>query len=192
MRHVNNKLSAVTAVACFAYCLSTARAVDVWITSGDKSQLLRQNADVVFQSGTGSGGTVVQVVPTTTYQTMSGFGAAMTDSSAWLMQNRMSAGQRDNLMRQLFSPETGIGLNYLRVPMGASDFTASGFYTYNDSPPGGTDAQQQHFSIAHDQTFIVPRLQHAKQLNPALKLMASPWSAPAWMKTNHSLLGGSL
>jgi glucosylceramidase len=170
----------------------TARAVDVWITTGDKSQLLRQNPDVVFQPGAGSGGTVIQVVPTTTYQTMSGFGAAMTDSSAWLLQNKMSPVQRDKLMRQLFSPETGVGLNYLRVPMGASDFTASGFYTYNDSPPGGTDNGQQHFSVAHDDAYIVSRLQQARDINPALKIMASPWSAPAWMKTNNSLLGGSL
>jgi glucosylceramidase len=192
MRYVNRKVVAIIAVASFAFCMSRARAVDVWVTTGDKSQLLRQNTDVVFQPGPGSGGTVIQVVPTTTYQTMSGFGAAMTDSSAWLMQNSMSTGQRDKLMRQLFSPESGIGLNYLRVPMGASDFTASGFYTYNDSPPGGTDNQQQRFSVAHDDAYIVPRLQQARQLNPALKLMASPWSAPAWMKTNGSLLGGSL
>jgi glucosylceramidase len=192
MRLVNLRVLAVIVAACLGSSPSTSHAVDVWITSGDKSQLLRQNPDVVFQPGTGSGGTVIQVVPTTTYQTMSGFGAAMTDSSAWLLQNKMSAGQRDKLMRQLFSPERGIGLNYLRVPMGASDFTASGFYTYNDSPPSGTDNPQQHFSVAHDDAYIVLRLQQARQLNPALKLMASPWSAPAWMKTNGSLLGGSL
>jgi glucosylceramidase len=191
MRLVNPKALAISAT-WLACCLSAASAVDVWVTTGDKSQLLRQNADVVFQSGAGSGGTVIQVVPTTTYQTMSGFGAAMTDSSAWLLRNKMSATQRDKLMRQLFSPELGIGLNYLRVPMGASDFTASGFYTYNDSPPDGTDNPQQRFSVAHDDAYIVPRLQQARQLNPALKLMASPWSAPAWMKTNGSLLGGSL
>lgn len=167
-------------------------AVDVWVTTGDKSQLLKQQSDLVFQPGPGAGGTAISVNPATTFQTVAGFGAAMTDSSAWLLQNELTAAQRDKLMRQLFSPEAGIGLNYLRVPMGASDFTASGFYTYNDNPPGGTDAPQQHFSIAHDQAYIVPRLQQAKELNPALKLMASPWSAPAWMKTNNSLLGGSL
>jgi glucosylceramidase len=164
----------------------------VWVTTGDKSQLLKQQSDLVFQPGQGAGGTAISVNSAITFQSVSGFGAAMTDSSAWLLQNKMTAAQRDKLMRQLFSRDGGIGLNYLRVPMGASDFTASGFYTYNDNPPGGTDAEQQHFSIAHDQAYIIPRLQQAKELNPALKLMASPWSAPAWMKTNHSLLGGSL
>jgi O-glycosyl hydrolase len=162
------------------------------MTTGDKGQLLKQQADLLFESGAGAGGTLVNVIPTTTFQTISGFGAAMTDSSAWLLQNELTTPQRDKLMRQLFSPGAGIGINYLRVPMGASDFTASGFYTYNDNPPGGTDEFQQHFSVAHDQAYIIPRLQQARTLNPELKLMGSPWSAPAWMKTNNSLLGGSL
>jgi glucosylceramidase len=165
------------------------KAVNVWVTSGDKTQLLKQQTDVLFQPGTGSGGTAISVVPTTTYQAIDGFGAAMTDSSAWLLQNKMSAAQRDKLMRQIFSPTSGIGLNYLRVPFGASDFTASGFYSYNDNPLGGTDAPQDHFSIAHDQAYIIPRLQQALALNPQLKLMGSPWSAPGWMKTSGSMYG---
>ena len=115
----------------------------------------------------------------------------MTDSSAWLMQNKLTATQRDKLMRQMFSPQAGIGINYLRVPIGASDFTAGSFYTYDDNPVGGTDEFQQQFSISHDQAYIVPRLQQARQLNPNLNLIASPWSAPAWMKTSASLQGGS-
>ena len=170
----------------------SARAVDVWLTTGDKSQLLKQNSDVVFQPGTGTGETLIAVSPTTTFQTMAGFGAALTDSSAWLMQNRMSGTQRDKLLQQLFSPESGIGINYLRLPLGASDFTASGFYSYNDNPPGGSDPSQSNFSIAHDEAYIIPQLQRAKDLNPELQLMATPWSAPAWMKTNNSMMGGSL
>ncbi|MBX3435525.1 MAG: VCBS repeat-containing protein [Pirellulales bacterium] len=170
---------------------SPARGVDVWLTTGDKSRLLQQQVDVVFQSGTGAGGVPVSVVPETTYQTIAGFGAALTDSSAWLLQHKMSVAQRDKLMRQLFSPAEGIGLNYLRLPLGASDFTASGFYSYNDNPPGGSDALQSHFSIAHDEAYVVPRLQQALALNPALKVMGSPWSAPGWMKTNGSLVGAA-
>jgi glucosylceramidase len=169
-----------------------ATAVNVWVTAGDKSKLLSQQPDILFQPGNGSGGTPISVVPTTTFQTISGFGAAMTDSSAWLLQNNLTAAQRDKLMRQLFSPQTGIGINYLRVPVGASDFTASTFYTYDDNPLGGTDEFQQQFSINHDQTYVIPRLQQARQLNPGLSMLASPWSAPAWMKTNNSLQGGSL
>lgn len=180
----------VTVLSCIGAL--PVRAVNVWITTGDKTQLLKQQNDVLFQSGTGSGGTYIGVVPATTYQSIDGFGAAMTDSSAWLLQNKMSAAQRDKVMRQIFSPSSGIGLNYLRVPMGASDFTASGFYTYNDNPPGDADELQQEFSIAHDQAYVIPRLQQALALNPQLKLMGSPWSAPAWMKTSNSLTGGTL
>ncbi len=179
-------------LAIYSALATHASAVDVWVTTGDKSQLLKQQADVLFQPGPGSGGTPISVVPTTTFQSMAGFGAAMTDSSAWLLENKLTAPQRDKLMRQLFSPQAGIGLNYLRVPIGASDFTASGFYTFNDNPPGGTDEFQQNFSISHDEAYIIPRLQQARALNPDLKLMASPWTAPAWMKTNNSLTGGSL
>ena len=82
----------------------------------------------------------------------------MTDSSAWLIDQRMNAAQRESLMQSLFSTKDGIGLNYLRVPMGASDFTASGFYTYNDLPSGQTDGTQSQFSVNHDLQYIVPRL----------------------------------
>lgn len=186
------RISLVSAVLLAIALSNHALGVNVWVTTGDKSQLLRQQTDVVFEPGTGSGGTLITVSPTTTFQTISGFGAALTDSSAWLMENRMSAAQRDKLLRQLFSPEAGIGVNYLRLPMGASDFTASGFYSYNDNPPGGSDPTQANFSVAHDEQYIIPQLLQARDLNPDLKIMASPWSAPAWMKTNNSMTGGSL
>jgi glucosylceramidase len=183
------KLKFSLALAVSLGILQPVEAVNVWVTTGDKSQLLRQQTDVLFQSGVGSGGTPISVVPTTTFQTISGFGAALTDSSAWLIKNELTAAQRDKLMRQLFSPKTGIGLNYVRVPLGASDFTASGYYSYNSNPAGGTDEFQQQFSIAHDEAYIIPQLQQAKALNPDLKLMGSPWSAPGWMKTNGSMTG---
>ena len=183
---------AASAVLLAILLIGRAYGVDIWVTTGDKSQLLKQNTDIVTKPGVGTGGTLITVSPTTTFQTISGFGAALTDSSAWLMHNRMSAAQRDKLLRQLFSPESGIGINYLRLPMGASDFTASGFYSYNDNPPGGSDPMQLNFSVAHDETYIIPQLQQARQLNPDLKVMASPWSAPAWMKSNQSMTGGSL
>ena len=59
-------------------------------------------------------------------------------------------------------------------------------------PPGQTDYPQQHFSIAHDEAQILPLLREAERLNPRLTIMATPWSPPAWMKTNGSLIGGRL
>ena len=171
---------------------SRSAAVNVWITSGDRTSLLSQKTDALFGAGDGQGGIRVDINPAQTYQTIDGFGAAMTDSSAWVMNNLLNGTQRQQLMQNLFSPQSGIGISYLRVPMGASDFTASGQYSYDDMPAGQTDPNLTHFSISHDQAYIIPQLLTARTLNPQLHLMASPWSAPGWMKTSGSMIGGSL
>ena len=96
-------------------------------------------------------------------------------------------------MRQLFDPAAGIGVSFLRQPIGSSDFTAAAaHYTYDDVPAGQTDFGLARFSIAHDEAQILPLLRRARQLNPRLTIMATPWSPPAWMKTTDSLVGGRL
>jgi glucosylceramidase len=169
-----------------------ASAVDVWVTTADRSRLLAQDLDAVSQVGAGSGGVVVSINPAQTFQTMEGFGAAMTNSAAWTLQNRLTPSSRSRLMGALFGSDDGVGFNYLRVAAGASDFTAAGFYTYNDRGPGQTDVPQANFSINPDRATILPALQQAKAVNPGLKLMATPWSPPGWMKTSNSVIGGSL
>lgn len=133
----------------------------------------------------------VAVDEQTAYQEMDGFGASFTDSSAYLIRRVLEPEQRAPLMKALFDAEEGIGLSVLRNPMGASDY-ARGFYSYNDLPPGETDPELTRFSIAHDEADIVPLLQEAVRLNPDVKLMASPWSPPGWMKTSGSMIGGEL
>src|SRR6478609_6594218 len=133
----------------------------------------------------------IVVDPTLTYQTMQGFGGAITDSSATVLY-RLSPAARAATMRSLFDPVTGDGLSYLRQPIGASDFVATAPYTYDDLPAGATDYPQRHFSIAHDEPQILPLLRLAKRLNPQLRIVATPWSPPAWMKTGDSLIGGRL
>ena len=108
------------------------------------------------------------------------------------MLYRLSPAARDATMRSLFDPVHGDGLDYLRQPIGASDFVATAAYTYDDLPAGQTDYAQQHFSIAHDQAQILPLLRQSETLNPRLQIVASPWSPPAWMKTGGSLIGGRL
>jgi glucosylceramidase len=122
---------------------------------------------------------------------MVGFGASLTDSSAWLIYNKMSSSQRNQLMTNLFDLNNGIGLDFLRQPIGGSDL-ALNEYTYDDVPSGQSDPNLNNFSISHDTAYIVPLLQQALQLNPNLKIMATPWTAPAWMKSNDSLEQGSL
>jgi glucosylceramidase len=127
---------------------------------------------------------VLHVDDTVRYQRITGFGAAMTDSSAWLIHEQLPASLRDFVMNQLFG-SAGIHLNLVRVPMGASDFSAGGVpYSYDDMPPGQSDPQLQNFSIAHDTAYITPLLREVLGLNPHVTVLATPWSPPPWMKAN--------
>ncbi|MDA0160457.1 discoidin domain-containing protein [Solirubrobacter ginsenosidimutans] len=145
-----------------------------------------------WASGAGPTGSTVVVDPTRRYQTMTGFGASMTDTSAWVLTNKLSDAARRQTMTELFSADHGIGLSMLRQPMGASDFAVNGSYSYDDMPAGQTDPNLAAFSIDHDKAYIIPRLRQALAINPKLTMMANPWSAPGWMKTSDSMITGSL
>jgi glucosylceramidase len=163
----------------------------VWLTTADDSEQLRQQQPVAFHSG-GSDLTTITVDPNRTYQRIDGFGGALTDSSAAVL-SRLPGAARDSAMRKLFDPRQGIGISFLRQPVGSSDFTAAAaHYTYDDMPAGQTDFGLKHFSIAHDQQQILPLLRQAERLNPQLTVLATPWSPPAWMKDSGSLVGGHL
>ena len=125
------------------------------------------------------------------FQTIDGFGASITDSSAWLLHNKLSDSQFQKVMEMLFDREKGIGLTLLRQPMGSSDFALED-YTYDDMPPGASDPGLQHFSIEKDQRYIIPVLRVAVKINPWIKILATPWSPPAWTKSNDSLVQGAL
>ena len=125
------------------------------------------------------------------FQEIDGFGASLTDSAAWLMYTKLDPTQREAAMRDLFDPVHGIGLGVVRQPMGSSDI-ALNHYSYDDLPAGQSDPDLKHFSIQHDEAYILPLLREARKLNPQLKVIASPWSAPGWMKTSGSLVGGSV
>ncbi|HWJ86340.1 MAG TPA: discoidin domain-containing protein [Cellulomonas sp.] len=163
----------------------------VWVTTVDRGELLHQRAPVAFEKGTSDLTTIV-VDPTQRFQTMDGFGASITDSSASLLA-ALPRATRDATMKQLFDPRTGIGVSFLRQPIGSSDFTAEAeHYTFDDVAPGQTDFALKRFSIAHDEKQVLPLLRQAKKLNPKLIVLATPWSPPAWMKTGDSLVGGRL
>lgn len=155
------------------------------VTTNDQSQLLEPQASI--HPG-GDGGERIQIYPSQAGQAIAGFGASLTDSSAYLIHQVLDETARSALMIRLFSREGGIGLSFLRQPMGASDFAREA-YTYDDMPAGKTDYELHHFSIAHDEADILPLLRQAKALNPELTVMATPWSPPAWMKTGRSLTG---
>ena len=161
-----------------------------WITTGDQTHLLSQQADVLIRSDAVASPIVIDVDEGTSYQEMVGFGAAMTDASAYLIQRKLGA-QHDAILRELFGRNPGIGLSFMRVPMGASDFSTH-HYSYDDVPAGQTDPTLAHFSIDEDRADKLPALKAALAINPQLKLVGSPWSAPGWMKTTGSLITGTL
>ncbi len=174
--------------------------VNIWLTttndSGGRNVVrgLQQQSPIAFGAGTGSGGATVTVDENTRYQQFTGAGASMTDTAGYLLgsSGALTSTTRDAVMTKLFDPDNGIGLDFLRNPMGASDLARYN-YSYDDMPAGQTDPNLNDFSISHDLVDILPLTKQAEQLNPDLKLMMTPWSAPAWMKsddnfTSHSYL----
>ena len=169
---------------------SFAQTVSVWLTTDNQKTKLKQQSSISFSSGSGSVPTVF-VDEAQAYQSIEGFGASFTDSAAYLLKEKVPPSQLNTVMTSLFDHTNGIGVSFVRNPMGASDLARSD-YSYDDLPAGQTDPNLINFSIAHDLVDIVPLVKQAKQINPQLKIMASPWSPPGWMKTSGSMIGGFL
>lgn len=160
---------------------------EVVLTTHDLAQRLSRQPDIEFGAATAKGVPVIDVDAAVRYQRVTGFGAAMTDTSAWLIETQTPAAARRSLMDELFGAD-GIDLGFVRVPMGASDFTHDGRpYSYDDIPPGTSDPSLSHFSIAHDRAYILPALRQVLAEDRHAELLASPWSPPGWMKANDSL-----
>jgi glucosylceramidase len=162
-----------------------------YLTRGDRDVLFnRQNVKLLF-SATGSATTTIEVDTTQTFQSIDGFGYTLTGGSASLL-NSLPAATLDPLLKELFLwDSTNIGVSYLRISIGASDLSASTF-TYDDLPVGQTDLSLTNFSIDKEKQDLIPILKKIVALNPAIKILGSPWSAPVWMKTTGSFVGGSL
>ena len=201
MRAVRCGLSALLGASLLAACgqiggpaaPTPARAeggVAVWASSADQSRKLAALPRLeLVPAGAAQAGEVV-IDPAAQAQEIVGFGAAMTDASAHLFQTVLSPSERDELFAELFGSE-GLGLSFVRIPIGASDFS-SAHYSLDDVAPGQTDPALTHFSMARVAAEQMPALRAARAVNPDLTLMASPWSAPGWMKTSGSLIKGRL
>jgi glucosylceramidase len=156
--------------------------IQVIQTSHDLGQELAPVGELRFGSKQPSGVPVIHISDAVRYQRIVGVGAAMTDSSAWLLYTQLPRYRFKKTMDALFGPG-GIHLGFIRVPMGASDFSAEGHpYTYDDHPPGGSDPSLGRFSIGHDRSYVLPALREALKLNPAAQIIATPWTPPDWMK----------
>ncbi|HJV43699.1 glycoside hydrolase family 30 protein [Caulobacter sp.] len=185
-----------TAFAALAVAVPAAAAprLQAWVTTGDKSQLLAAQAPASAISAQAVAGLpVIAVDAKERHQSIVGFGAAITDASAWLIQNRLTPKQRDDVLRELYGRANGgLGFSFTRITIGASDFSLD-HYSLDDLPPGTTaDPKLEHFSLKRPQEYVFPTVRAALKINPDLKVMASPWSAPAWMKTTGSLVKGQL
>ncbi len=158
----------------------------VWLTKADQTVLLLQQPSIAFNAPANSHSTIT-VDSTTTYQTIDGFGYTLTGGSAQAI-NSLDATAKANLLQELFgSASNSVGISYLRISIGASDLNAEVF-SYDDV---AGDVNLEHFSLEKDKELIA-LLKEIVAINPSIKILATPWSPPAWMKDNNKSIGGSL
>lgn len=168
-----------------------ADSVEVYETTGTKSKLQARQDDLPWRPYEFSGNTEVNIYPDVQKNVLHGTGVAVTHSSAYLLST-LSEEKRTDALESLFHSDEG-ALNVVRIPIGTSDYTNSDeFYTLDDVPEGQKDYALEHFSLDKDDEYLLPALLNIKTINPNIIFVAAPWSAPAWMKTNESLIGGNL
>ncbi|MFT3949870.1 MAG: glycoside hydrolase family 30 beta sandwich domain-containing protein [Agriterribacter sp.] len=165
--------------------------VDFWLTKSDETVKLQKQTGILAFGTPVNQYPVIEVNENTAYQTIDGFGYTLTGGSTDVI-NSLSAAKKQELLQELFgSGENAIAVSYLRLSIGASDLNAAPF-SYNDLAEGQTDINLEHFSLAKDTVNLVPLLKEILAINPAIKIIATPWSSPVWMKDKNSFVGGSL
>jgi len=170
-----------------SFSLTNAQIVNSWITISDESQKLNPQADISFVADDNSGGNIIDIDTDITYQTMDGFGFALTQGSAESLMN-LDTPVRLNLLDELFGLSNN-AQSMVRISIGASDLSNS-VYTYNDT---AGDVSMTNFSLSGpDETYLIPVLKEILAINPEVKILATPWTAPIWMKTNNTWIGGRL
>ena len=168
---------------------SGAYTANLYVTTFDQQQLFQET--FVNDDTSRTADHTIALDPETTYQEIDGFGYTLTGGSA-LHLSKMSAGARTAILQELFGRGEGsIGVSYLRLSLGASDLDEYP-WSYDDLPDGETDLPLANFSLAYDTLYLIPVLKEILQIAPEIKLMASPWSPPTWMKDNKDTRGGSL
>jgi glucosylceramidase len=166
-------------------------AVTFWLTNPETNVLFQnQQGSLAFGNLINQDPTIT-VDTTQTFQTIDGFGNCLTGGSATLL-HKMDAASRSAVLNELFSTDgNNIGISYLRISIGASDLSDRVF-SYDDLPAGETDPAMAQFTLDAERVDLIPVLKEILAINPAVKILGSPWSAPTWMKTNGNSKGGSL
>jgi glucosylceramidase len=172
-------------------CAQNGKSAAVWLSTEDRTSLLAlQPVPLPFKKSNQQA-SAIDVNDQQKYQSMDGFGFALTGGSAQLLM-RMDAQRSKVLLQELFGAgNRDISVSYLRISIGSSDMNDHAF-TYDDLKPGETDVKLEKFDFGPDKTSVIPVLKEILAINPKIKILGSPWSAPAWMKTNGDLKGGSL
>jgi glucosylceramidase len=165
--------------------------VDFWLTKSDETVKLQKQSDILAFGTQQNQYPTIEIDENQSFQTIDGFGYTLTGGSAEVI-NSMNTSTKQELLKELFdSKDNSISVSYLRISIGASDLNAAPF-TYDDMPPGQTDVTLANFSLVSDMTNLVPLLKEILAINPNIKILATPWSPPVWMKDNNSFVGGSL
>lgn len=159
------------------------------LTTIDKANLLHEMPKII-SSENAKYDNIIQIDKTNKYQSYIGVGAAITDASAIIIQNHLSAENQSKILNELFG-ENELNLSFTRLTIGASDFSAN-HYSLNEMPKGQNDVELKNFNLNAMPKELLPIVKKAKQINPNLSIMASPWSAPNWMKTTDNMIGGTL
>ena len=165
--------------------------VDFWLTKGNQTVSLQKQTSILAFGTTYNNYASIEVDDSKIFQTVDGFGYTLTGGSAQVI-NQLNPQKRQELLQELFGAnDNSIAISYLRISIGASDMNAAPF-TYDDLPSGQTDVNLDNFSLAPDKTDLIPMLKEIIAINPKIKIMATPWSPPVWMKDNANFVGGSL
>ncbi|MEN9685451.1 MAG: hypothetical protein RLZZ28_1237, partial [Bacteroidota bacterium] len=165
--------------------------IAVWLTDPGSNSYFAKQAPLSFQQNETGKLTVINTDDSKKFQTIDGFGFALTGGSAMHLM-KMQQDARTALLKKLFATNAdNIGTSYLRISMGASDLDEAPF-SYDDLPAEETDPELKKFNLGKDKKYLLPVLKEILQINPAIKIMASPWSPPVWMKTNGDTRGGNL
>jgi glucosylceramidase len=165
--------------------------VEFWLTTSNGGILFSKQSTIMNFEDKFNSNATINIDTTQTYQAIDGFGYTLTGGSATLIYS-LPADKRTALLNELFATDsTFIGVSYLRISIGASDMSAAP-YTYDDIASGQTDVPLAHFSLSSEMTYLIPLLKEINAINPDIKILGSPWSAPVWMKTNNNFVGGSL
>jgi len=165
--------------------------VESWVTDADRSALFQKQSDSIFFGSNRGGGSTIIIDEKQQYQEIDGFGYAITGGTAELLM-KMSPAARRKILTEVFAlNDNNIGVSYLRLSIGSSDLNSFTF-SYNDLKENETDFELKKFSLSQDLKDVVPVIKEILAINPDIKILGSPWSAPVWMKTNNNIRGGSL